>query len=116
MDEEMGDNDLGGLDIVRLEDTCKNKTFQNIAPNQIELLTNILHSIKANNKLGVVTTTPKHIKKNTKDTKKRVRKNALQRITNLGAKLVESVQYSQLQLNSSPSTSLLLNEANILEY
>ena len=92
----MGDIDLGGLDMTSLEDACRNNTFQNIAPNQIELLTHILHSIKANNKLGVVTTTPKDIKKKTKDTKKRGRKIALQRITNLGAELVESGQYSQL--------------------
>ena len=95
MDEEMDDIDLGGLDITSLEDACRNNTFQNIAPNQIELLTDILHSIKANNKLGVITTTPKYIKKNTKDTKKRRRKISLQRITNLGAELVESGQYSQ---------------------
>ena len=56
MEEEMGNIDLGWLDITSLEDACKNNTFQNITPNQIELLTNILHSIKANNKLGVVTT------------------------------------------------------------
>ena len=96
MDEEMGDIYLGGLDITRLEDTCRNNTFQNISPSQIELLADILHSIKANNKLGVVTTTPKDIKKKTKDTKKRGRKTALQRITNLGGQLVESSQYSQL--------------------
>ena len=96
MDEEMDDIDLGGLDITSLEDACKNNTFQNIAPNQIELLTEILHSIKANNKLGVITATPKYIKKNTKDTKKRGRKTAIQRITNFGAELVELGQYSQL--------------------
>lgn len=96
MDEEMGDIDLWGLDITSLEDACKNNTFQNIAPNKIELLTDILHSIKANNKLGVVTTTPKDIKKKTKDTKKRGRKTTLQRITNLGAQLVESSKYYHL--------------------
>ena len=96
MDEEMGDIDLGGLDITSLEDACKNKTLQNIALNQIKLLIDILHSIKSNTKLGVLTTTPKDIKKKTKDTKKRGRKTALQRITNFGAELVELGQYSQL--------------------
>ena len=79
-----------------MEDACKNNAFQNITLNRIELLIEILHSIKANNKLGVITTTPKYINKNTKDTKKRGRKNALQRITNLGAELVELGQKSQL--------------------
>ena len=72
---------------------------QNLPKDRSELnsslLTDILHSIKSNNKLGVLTTTPKDIKKKTKDTKKRGRKTALQRITNLGAELVESGQYSQ---------------------
>ena len=73
---------------------------QNLRKDRSELnsslLTDILHSIKANNKPGVVTTTPKDIKKKTKDTKKRGRKTGLQRITNLGAQLVESGQYSHL--------------------
>ena len=92
MDVEMGDIEVG----IGLEDACKNNTLQNIAPKKIEMLTDILHTSKSNNKLGVVTTTPKEIKKNIKENKKRGRKNSLQRITNLGTKLVESGQYSQL--------------------
>ena len=55
-----------------------------------------LHTAKANNKLGIVTTTPKETKKGTKESEKRGRKTSLQRITNLRTILVESRQYSQL--------------------
>ena len=60
------------------------------------MLTDILHTAKDNNKLGIITANPKDIKKGTKESKKRGRKIALQRITNLGTILVESRQYSQL--------------------
>ena len=96
MDEEMGDIDLGNLDLVGLEDAYKNNTFQDIAPKQIQMLTNILHTAKSNNKLGIVTNTPKEINKINKENKRRGRKNSLQRITNLETRLVESSQYSQL--------------------
>ena len=96
MDEEMGDIELGDLDLVGLEDACKNNTFQDIAPKQIQMLTDILHNAKANKKLSIVTTTPKETKKGTKKSKKRGRKTALKRIANMGTILVESGQYSQL--------------------
>ena len=96
MDEEMGDIELGELDLAGLENACENHNLQNIAPKQIQMLTNILHTTKANNKLGIITANPKHTKKGTKESKKRGRKIALQRITNLGTILVESGQYSQL--------------------
>ena len=89
MDEEMGDIELGELDLAGLENACENNNLQNIAPKQIQMLTNILHTAKANKKLGIVTTTPKETKKGNKESKKRGRKTALQRITNLRSILVE---------------------------
>ena len=96
MDEEMGDIELGDLDLAGLEDACENNTFQDISPKQIKMVTEIIHTAKSNKKLGIVTTTPKETKKGTKESKKRGRKIALQRIANLGTILVESGQYSQL--------------------
>ena len=71
MDEEMGDTELGDLDLVGLEDACMNNTFQYISPKQIQMLMDILHNAKANNKLGIITTTPKETKKGTKESKKK---------------------------------------------
>ena len=35
MDEDMGDIELGDLDLLGLEDACKNKTLHAISPKQI---------------------------------------------------------------------------------
>ena len=92
MDEEMGDIDLGDLDLLGLEDAYKNNSFKDISPTHIQNITDILHTAKANNKLGIITANPKDTKKGSKESKKRGRKTALQRITNS----VESRQYYQL--------------------
>ena len=51
--------DLGDLDLLGLEDACKNNTLHDIAPKQIQMLTDILHTAKANNKMGIITSNPK---------------------------------------------------------
>ena len=60
------------------------------------MLMDIMHTTKANNKLGIITTNPKVIKKGPKESKKQGRKTTLQRITNLGTFLMELGQYSHL--------------------
>ena len=94
MDEEMGDIEIGELDLASLEKACKNNDPQNIAPKQIEMLTNILHKAKASNKLGIITANPKDYKKSNKESKKRGQKIALQRIVKLGTFLVDLGKYS----------------------
>ena len=44
MEEVRGDIYLKGLDLVSLEESCKNNTMHVITPKQIQLLTNILQS------------------------------------------------------------------------
>ena len=70
MDEEMGDIEIEDLDLAGLENSCKNNNPQNIAPKQIEMLKDILHTAKANNKLGIIAANPKDTKKGTKESKK----------------------------------------------
>ena len=96
MNEDMGDIDLGDLDLLRLEDACKNNTLHAIAPKQIQLLTNILNSSRTRAKLGIITNKPKETQKSLKESKKRGRKTYIKRISTLGTRLVESRQYSQL--------------------
>ena len=70
MDEEMGYIEIGDMDMVGLENACENNNPQNIAPKQIKLLKDILHTAKANNKLGIITANPKETKKGTNERKK----------------------------------------------
>ena len=77
MDEEMGDIELGELDLAGLENACENHNLQNIAPKQIQMLTDILYTAKANNKLGIITANPKDINKGTKESKKQGRRKSL---------------------------------------
>jgi hypothetical protein len=46
MDEDMGDLDLGELDLLGLEDACKKHAFHMIAPKQIHLLKEVLNKSK----------------------------------------------------------------------
>ena len=67
----MGDIYLGDLDLLGLEDACKNNTLHAIAPKKIQLLTDILNSSKTHSKIGINISNPKETKKSVKEVKKR---------------------------------------------
>ena len=46
MDEDMGDLDLGELDLLGLEDACNKRAFHMIAPKQIQVLKEVLDKDK----------------------------------------------------------------------
>jgi acetate kinase len=96
MDEDMGDLDLGELDLLGLEDACKKHAFHTIAPKQIHLLKEVLNKAKCVARLGIQNNPPIDLKKVVKDLKKRGCKTDLQRIASLGSRLVESGKYAQL--------------------
>ena len=96
MEEVRGEIDLKGLDLVSLEEACKNNAMHAITPKQIQLLTDILQSPNTKSKLGVVISHLKDSKRSIKEAKKKRRKSYIQRLVVLGTNLVESGQYSQL--------------------
>lgn len=53
MDEEMGELELGELDVIGMEDACRRNTFNSISQNPIQLLKEALHIARTTNKLGV---------------------------------------------------------------
>ena len=67
----MGDIYLGDLDLLGLEDACKNNTLHAIAPKQIQLLNDILNSAKNHARLGIITGIPRETKNSVKEVKKR---------------------------------------------
>ena len=95
MDEEMFELELGDLDLLGLEDACARQDFHSISPKQIQLLTAALTKVKQS-KLGIQILPQKEKQKIQKESKKRGRKIDLQRISQLGTRLVESGQYAQL--------------------
>ena len=96
MEEVRGEIDLNDVDLVSLEEACKNNAMHAITPKQIQLLIDILQSPSIRSKLGVVISHLKDLKKSIKEAKKKERKSNIQRLVDLGSNLVDSGQYSQL--------------------
>ena len=70
MDEEMEEIEIGGMDLLGLEDACTIKAFISILPTQIQILKESLAKEKSQNKLGFQST-PQKDNKNTKETIKK---------------------------------------------
>ena len=113
-EEDMKNAIPEGMDLIVLEDACTKKAFKSIPPKQIQLLHKPLVKEKA--QLGVATSGQKEKQKAHKDSKKKGRKLALQRINRLGTALVDSGQYAQLTESFTSPPPLLTNEAHLLEY
>ena len=107
MEEVKGDIDLKGLDLVSLEEACKNNAMYAITPKQIQLLTDILQLPSTISKMGVAISLLKDSKKSIKEAKKKGRKIGIQRLAVLGSNLVDSGQYSLLTefFPSNPSVT-----------
>jgi hypothetical protein len=89
MDGDMGDIDLGDLDLLGIEDACKKHAFHTMTPKQIHLLKEFLNKSKLHDRLGIQNNPPTSLKKVVKDLKKRGRKTDLECIASLGSRLVE---------------------------
>ena len=89
MEEVRGEIDLKGLDLVSLEEACKNNAMHAITPKQIQLLIDNLQSPNTRSKLGVVISHLKDLKKSIKEAKKKGRKSDIQRLADLGYNLVD---------------------------
>ena len=90
MDEEMVEIEIGGLDLLGMEDACTQKAFISIPPTHIQLLKEYLSKAKGQNKLDIQSTHRKDKQKFERDNRKKGRKTDLQRINTLGTRLVES--------------------------
>lgn len=88
--------DLGGLDLVAIEDACRRYATNSIPDNQIHLLVEGLQNVKVKLKLRVQTITNKDSKKCSKEFKKRGRKSTLQRLDDLGCKMMESGRHKKI--------------------
>jgi len=63
MDEDMGDLDLGELDLLGLEDACKKHAFHTISPKKINLLKEVLNKAKLHTRFGIQNNPPTYLKK-----------------------------------------------------
>jgi hypothetical protein len=70
MDDDMSDLDLGDIDLLGLEDACKQKAFHAISPKQIQLIKEVLKKSRARFKLGIQNNPQKYPKNVPRDTKK----------------------------------------------
>ena len=115
MEEVKGDIDLKGLDLVSLEEACKNNAMHAITPKQIQLLTDILQSPSTRSKLGVAISHLKDSKKSIKEAKKKVENLTFKDLQHWVPTLLIQGNTPSLR-NSSPPTLQLPNESHFLEY
>ena len=88
MEEVWEDIDLKGLDLLGLEEACKNNALHAITPKQIQFPTDILQSPNTRSKLGVVIIHLKDTKRSIKEAEKKGRKYNIQRLADLATNLV----------------------------
>jgi len=96
MDEDPKNISLEGLDIFKLETTCKQKEYNTIPPWEIERLEGVLSKAQHNKCLGIQAGSPWDGKKILKETKKGRQKTDLQRTIILGELLMESWRFPKL--------------------
>ena len=70
MDKEMVEIEIGGLDLLGMEDACTWKEFNSIPPTQIQLLKEALAKEKSQNNIGVYNPPKKDKQKLQNDNKK----------------------------------------------
>ena len=96
MEEEPGSTDLGDLDILGLEQACKQKGYDKIPNRQIDKFEVILFRAHQQRSLGIQPSSHWDGKKLFKETKKRGRRTDLQRTIIFWEMLVESGRYPKL--------------------
>ena len=96
MEEEPESIDIGDLDILGLEQACKQEAYDKIPHRQIDNLEVILFSAHQQRSLGIQLGSHWDGKKIFKETKKRGRRTDLQRTIIIGEMLVESGRYPKL--------------------
>ena len=70
MVDDMGDIELGDVDLIGLEDACRNKTFHGIAPKKIHLIKDILIKSKSQSRLGIINCESKEANKSLENPKR----------------------------------------------
>ncbi len=96
MNEDPENVSLEGLDILKLETSCKQKECNTIPPWEINRLEGVLTKAQHNKCLCIQAGSPWDGKKILKETKKRGRKTDLQRTIIIGEILMESRRFPKL--------------------
>ena len=97
-EDEVGDIELGELDLDSIEEACANKGVGYIPFRQVQLLQEAILKLKPSPKLGVGGTNLKEIRKKFKETgTRRGRKTDNQRIKEAGVRMVESGMYPTIK-------------------
>lgn len=96
MEEDQETVSIDGLDILKLEEACKQKEYNSIPPWEIDRLAGVLAKAQHSKCLGVQAGSPWDGKKIQKETKKSGRKTDLQRTIILGEILMESGRFPKL--------------------
>jgi len=97
-EDEVGDIELGELDLDSIEEACANKGVGYIPFRQVQLLQEAILKLKPSPKLGVGGSTLKEIRKKFKESgTRRGRKTDNQRIKEAGVRMVESGMYPTIK-------------------